>query len=468
MVGEVIYCSGCGITLMPFMKVCPRCGTPRENATSLEQPAPTPDPTSNPTFETSLKSAPEPDAPPAPNDVEATETAPAPQPQTDVVPLNAIRQQRLPQGDSEFAPPLDVVFLSPSDTQRRFPIFTSAQWTLIVIGICLLILMSVIAFLLWRQQKHEVIQTTSNPVVMAQPAPGASPSIDPNPTPVLLNPVDDQTITEAVKSALLAYNPLGFSRYKFEVKDGVVTINGETEHQPEKDGAENVIKLVSGVKSVVNNLKVKPEEALTPVKVNAAEAKVLDDALKRQILADEQVKTDQHKQPQPDPQREAERQRRELAAAKQREEEAALRKAAEDKLKHEAEEYEKRQEELRRAEAERRSRAEQARLEAGALRSGTVAWSGIVDGVDEIIFSGGSASVRHISGNAPREVRTSFSAPIPRSPASVNLLSISGRTPVQITQQPSAANGYTTIVRIDDSSKGGEKLYEFTLRWVLQ
>ena len=44
------------------------------------------------------------------------------------------------------------------------------------------------------------------------------------------------------------------------VKDGVVTLNGEALHQPEKDGADNVTRLVGGVKSVVNNLKVKPEE----------------------------------------------------------------------------------------------------------------------------------------------------------------------------------------------------------------
>src|SRR5262249_55811458 len=167
-------------------------------------------------------------------------------------------------------------------------------------------------------------------------------------------------------------------------------------------------------------------------------------------------------------QSDAQRETREKAAAKLREEEAALRKAAEDKLRREAEEYEKRQEELRRAEAERRARAEQARLEASALRSGTVAWSGMIDGVDEVVFSGASASVRHINGNPPREVKASFSAPIPRSPVSVALISTNGRGVISVVQQPSAANGYTTIVRVDDSAKSGDKRYEFTLRWSAQ
>jgi len=36
MASEGIYCSGCGITLRPFMKVCPRCGVEREGAIPLE------------------------------------------------------------------------------------------------------------------------------------------------------------------------------------------------------------------------------------------------------------------------------------------------------------------------------------------------------------------------------------------------------------------------------------------------
>ncbi|MGE0131239.1 MAG: BON domain-containing protein [Blastocatellales bacterium] len=387
---------------------------------------------------------------------------------TEVVPLDFMQRQKPEKGKGNFAPATDTVFLSPEDERRRFPLFTKAQWTLMSIGAGLLVLMLVIAYLLWRQQQRDLAQAVNMPPA-AQPSPNTTPTLEPSPTPT---PSDDQALYESVKTQLMAYNPLGFSRYSFEVKEGVVTINGEADHQPEKDGVENVLKLVAGVKSVINNLKLKPDDPFAPVKLNTAEAKILDEAMRREFESRRQAASvdpqGQAGQAKPPQQTDAQREARERAAAKFREEEAAMRKAAEDKLRREAEEYERRQEELRRAEAERRARAEQARLVASALRSGTVAWSGMVDGVDEIVISGSSASVRHVNGNPPREVKASFSAPIPRSPVNVALLSANGRGAISIVQQPSAANGYTTIVRIDDSGKGGEKRYEFTLRWSAQ
>jgi len=365
--------------------------------------------------------------------------------------------------------------LSPQEERRRFPLFNTAQLTLIAIGVGLLVMMLVIAYLLWRQQQSDTAQTANRNIAAVAPSPKATVTPQPSPTPTAS---DDQGIYESVKTQLMAYNPLGFSRYGFEVKDGIVTIKGEAGHQPEKDGVGNVLKLIPGVKSVVNNLKVKldapnaPNDSLAPVKLNLAEAKILDDALRREVESSGQTgavdpphQTQQPKQPQQsDPQREA----RERASAKSREEDMALRKAAEEKLRRDAEENEKRQEEARRAEAERRARAELLGIEASALRSGTVAWSGTVDGVDEVVISGSSASVRHVNGAPPREVKASFSAPLPRSPVSVALISANGRGLISVVQQPSAANGYTAIVRIDDSAKGGDKRYEFTLRWSAQ
>jgi hypothetical protein len=391
---------------------------------------------------------------------------------TEVVPFDIVRQQRLNMAEGHFPPAINTVFLSPGDERRRFPLFTKAQWTLIAIGVGLLALLLVIAYLLWRQQQQRDLAQSLSLTPTAQPTPNASPTLEPSPTPT---PSDDQALYESIKTQLMAYNPLGFSRYSFEVKDGIVTVNGEAEHQPEKDGVENVLKLITGVKAVINNLKVKPDESFPPVKLNMAEAKILDEAMRREFESRTQAASvdppgqpSQANQMRQSPQTDAQREARERAAAKLREEEAAMRKAAEEKLRREAEEYERRQEELRRAEAERRARAEQARLEASALRSGTVAWSGMVDGVEEVVISGASASVRHLSGNPPREVKASFSAPIPRSPVSVSLISANGRGSISIVQQPSAANGYTAIVRIDDSAKGGEKRYEFTLRWSAQ
>ena len=435
MASETILCKGCGITLISLMKVCPRCGEVREGAT-----------------------------PTGAQNVEGSKVV-----KTSVVPVNALRQETIVYDEDEFAPARSFVLLSPNETKRRFPLLTGAQVSLLAVGVGLVVLAIVVAILLWRQQRRDVLQSANAAATQMQTLSAVAPTPSPNPSPT---PADDSVIMESVKSALMAYNPLGFMHYKFEVKDGIVTINGEADHQPEKDGAENVVRLLTGVKSVVNNLQVKPGSANLagePVKLNLTEAKLLDDALRRQALEKENKPASAELQmPAMDPQREAERQRREQLAAKQREEDAAMRKAAEEKIKREAEEYEKRMEELRSVEANRRARAEQARLDTASLRYGTIAWNGIVDGVDEIIISGSSASVRHVNGPPPREVRASFSAPVPRAPADMKLMLVNGRGLVDIVQQPSAANGYTTIVRIDDSAKGGDKRYEFTLRWSLQ
>jgi hypothetical protein len=477
MVSEEILCSGCGITLRPFMRLCPRCGTVRDEATPIKIPASVqaeeagaiaiPASTSGNFFKL-VSEAPEPeiDSQPdsqlngQPNGQDDAEQ------KTEVIPFDVVRLQKTRTPDELFAPPQDLVFLSPNEDKRRFPLFTAAQKTMVVIGAGLLLLMLVIAYLLWRQQQRDLSKNSNAGITITQPQPSVAPTLPLTPAP---SPVDDAALGESIKTALMAYNPLGFSRYKFEVKEGVVTIDGEAEHQPEKDGVDNVVRLIAGVKSVVNNLKVKPESLMPwppldspPVKLNSAEAKILDEAMQRQLRLAEQA-TGRSAAPESEAQREA----RERAAAKQREEEAASRKAAEERLRREAEEFEKRQEELRRAEAERRGRAEQARLDANALRSGTIAWSGLVDGVDEIVIGGSSVSVRHVDGAPPRDVKTSLSAPVPRAPVSVKLISINGRGPISITQTPSAANGYTTIVRIDDSGKGGDKLYQFTLRWSL-
>ena len=406
---------------MPFMKVCPRCGAERAEARPLE----------------------------------AVDKPPAESP-------------RVPPIDpSRFVPDRDSVLLSPEDVNRRFPLFTNAQLTLFGIGFSLLVLMGVIAWLLWQQNKRDQVTWVGSPPSSAGAPLAPIPAITPEPLPTP-TPITDESLVESVKAALTAYNPTGIENYRIEVKDGVVTLMGTVEHEPESNGAENVVKLVNGVKSVVNNLKLKPGQPSGTIRLNTAEARLLDEAMRRQAAGapPEGVKP----QPaQPDTaQREAERLRREQQAARQREEELALRKAAEDRLKRDAEEFNRRQEEIRRLEAERRARAEQSRADISVLRSGTVAWSGLVDGVDEIILTGGSASVRHLSGNPPREIKVSFSAPLPRAPAEVKLIASNGRGRIDILQQPAASNGYTAIIRIDDSGKGGDKRYDFTLRWMLQ
>lgn len=440
MEAKEILCHECGITLRPFMKVCPRCGVVRHGATELTLP------------------------PPAPPE----------------------RMESLTPTLSPAASRPDPVYLSPPDTVRRFPRFTAAQLTLLAIGILLLLVGGVIAWLLWRQEVRERQQfnlpssgglaAPSNGVV-AQPDPAGGPggngaNSDPGAATETLATDDDQRLAESVRATLAAYNPFGYTRYRYQVAKGVVTIEGEADHQPEKEGAGNVLRLVNGIRGVVNRLTVRKESGPSPLRINDAEARVLEAALRRHLEAQEQsASLDPPANPAAaspaavEAEREAERLRRELAALRQRADELARRQAAEERLRREAEESLRQQEELRRLEAERRKETILARREPTALRAGTVAWSGIVDGVDEVILSGNSATIRHLEGQPPRDVRVSFSTPLPGAPTRVALVATDARGEIRIVQTPQPENGYTTIVRLDDRRKSGERSYQFTLRW---
>ena len=365
----------------------------------------------------------------------------------------------------ESAPPL--VILSPEDEVRRFPILTRPKLTLIIAASILIVLSGLVGFFLWRQHQRDAKVAAAAQMTKGGTMPTSGGPLEPSPTPSTT--LTDLAILEAVKTAVANYNPTGYSRYGLLVVDGIVTVSGEADTQPEKDGVENVIRPLPGVKAIVNNLVVRLTGVMVPVKVNEAEAKRLDEAMRKQFEAGGQPSPEADGQSrQSEAEREADRKRREIAAAKIREEEGKARREEEDRLAKEAADYQRRLEESRQSEAKRRARAEQARLETSVLKLGTIAWSGMVDGVAEIVITGGSASVRSVSGEAPREVKSSFSAPVPKAPMAVDLISSAGRGAISLAQQPAPGNGYTAIVRVDDSAKGGFQRYEFTLRWTLQ
>ncbi|NOT64206.1 MAG: BON domain-containing protein, partial [Acidobacteria bacterium] len=268
----------------------------------------------------------------------------------------------------------------------------------------------------------------------------------------------DQAIFVEVKKVLSAYNPIYHARYQIAVKDGVVTVSGPAENQPEKDGVSNVIKMVAGVKDFKNNLTVKADAQVAGLPATTT-------ATTNQTTAPTATPTTENNLSNQQAALEAERQRLAREADAQRQREAEFQRFRE-------EEQQRRQRENERprvAPAEPTPAPPVATTSSPrALRSGTVAWSGIVDGVDEIIITGNSASVRHRSGEAIREPRASFSAPVPRAPVNVKLLNQAGRGEIVIVQEPSAANGYTTIVRIDDTRENGGKPYQFTLRWTAE
>jgi hyperosmotically inducible protein len=67
----------------------------------------------------------------------------------------------------------------------------------------------------------------------------------------------DEKITEAAKLALSANTEL--SPVTASVKDGVITLTGEVENDDLKALAETTLAVVKGMKSIVNNVTVKPK-----------------------------------------------------------------------------------------------------------------------------------------------------------------------------------------------------------------
>jgi hyperosmotically inducible periplasmic protein len=86
----------------------------------------------------------------------------------------------------------------------------------------------------------------------------------------------DEKITEAVKLALSANAAL--SPVTPTVKDCVVTLNGEVEDDGIKSLAETTLAEVKGIKSIVNNVTVKPKGP-SPEEIKAS----ADSALQAQV-----------------------------------------------------------------------------------------------------------------------------------------------------------------------------------------
>jgi hypothetical protein len=92
-------------------------------------------------------------------------------------------------------------------------------------------------------------------------------------------------------------------------------------------------------------------------------------------------------------------------------------------------------------------------------------WSGNVDGELEIRIQNGRVEYRNLSGAQPTSVRADRgNTSMPRSDAQAYIAQGQGRGSVNVVQQPSSFNGYTTVIRVRDP-QGGYGYYNFDLVW---
>jgi len=75
-----------------------------------------------------------------------------------------------------------------------------------------------------------------------------------------VKPTDD-TISDAVRVKLASDQLVGTMSFQVAVKDGVVTLAGSVEQKNYKSHAEKVAKKIKGVKTVVNNIEIKPRSS---------------------------------------------------------------------------------------------------------------------------------------------------------------------------------------------------------------
>jgi len=92
-------------------------------------------------------------------------------------------------------------------------------------------------------------------------------------------------------------------------------------------------------------------------------------------------------------------------------------------------------------------------------------WSGNVDGELEIRLQNGRVEYRNLSGAQPTNIRLDRgNMSMPQNGSQVAISQGSGRGSINVVQQPSSWNGYTTVIRVRDP-QGGYGYYDFDLVW---
>ncbi len=97
-------------------------------------------------------------------------------------------------------------------------------------------------------------------------------------------------------------------------------------------------------------------------------------------------------------------------------------------------------------------------------RDGSVNWRGTVDDKVNLILRRNSIRTETISGTSYGESDLRLNPGLPRSDSFVTVNKLDGRGSASVVQQPSRANGYTAIVRIEDSKSGADQ-YVLDISW---
>jgi hypothetical protein len=91
-------------------------------------------------------------------------------------------------------------------------------------------------------------------------------------------------------------------------------------------------------------------------------------------------------------------------------------------------------------------------------------WGGRVDREVRLVMRGDDLWMQDVSGRDTRRVRARVTSALPAQSGQVRVQLLDGRGDVNVIQQPSSRNGYTTIIRIYDRS-GGTDRYRLAAYW---
>ena len=91
-------------------------------------------------------------------------------------------------------------------------------------------------------------------------------------------------------------------------------------------------------------------------------------------------------------------------------------------------------------------------------------WAGRVDREVQIVMRGNQLSTRNVGESETGRARSRVMMQMPRRDGEVVAQVVNGRGEVDVIQQPSQQNGYTTVVRIIDRA-GGADTYRVTAYW---